>query len=96
MVHYSHLYQVLEYLYHIRDLKLKISTSDNIVLEGFADADFGGTVCSKSISGYYIKSYGNLTIWKSKKQTVVALSITEVLILSLCSAICEILHLTHQ
>ncbi len=80
--HYSHLLHVLEYLFHTKDLKLKFNLNDNTILEGYADVDFGGTVRSKSISGFCVKSLGYLIVWKSKKQNVLALSTTEVEILS--------------
>ncbi len=88
--HYSHLLHVLEDLFHTKDLRLKFNLNDKVVLEGYADADFGGTVRSKSISSFCVKSLGNLIVWKSKKQNVVALSTTEAEILSLCSPLVKL------
>ncbi len=91
--HFGYLLNVLKYLHSTKDLKLSFGMFSNQNLGGFADADFANTYNSKSISGYCFKNFGNLIVWRSCKQSVVALSTTEAEILPLCIAICEALHL---
>ncbi len=91
--HYNYLTHMVEYLYSTKNLKLKFCMQDNVKLEGYADADFANNLRSKSITGYCFKSFGNMIVWRSIKQSVVALSTTEAEIISLCAAICESIHL---
>ena len=85
--HWSGVKRVLRYIKGTFDFGLKFTYSDSFVLHGFADADWAG--CSesrKSTSGEVFK-IGNCTVsWRSKKQSVVALSSCEAEYISLCSA----------
>lgn len=56
-------------------------------LRGFADADWAGDVITRKSTSGYVFQIGNSTIsWKSKRQSIVALSSTEAEYVSLCSA----------
>jgi hypothetical protein len=47
-------------------------------IEGYSDADWAGNVVNrKSTAGYFTFVGGNLVIWRSKKQNIVALSSAE-------------------
>jgi len=58
-------------------------------LIGYADADWARDNDRKSTSGYIFKLYNNTIVWRSKKQTTVALSTTEAELISLCEATVE-------
>ena len=75
-------------------LKFKASNDDKINLYGFADADWAGDVTTrKSTSGYVFQVAGATISWKTKRQSVVALSSTEAEYVSLCSAAQETIWL---
>ncbi len=56
---------------------------------GFADAAFANHDDQKSTSGYVFIAAGGVITWKSKKQTTIALSSTEVEYVVLSEAGCE-------
>ena len=68
--------------------------SGEILLQGYADADWAGDIATrKSTSGYVLK-IGNSTVsWKSKRQNIVALSTTEAKYVSLSQATKEAIWL---
>lgn len=78
--HWIGIKRVLRYIKGTLDYGLiyKSSETNSIILEGYADADWGGDSSTrKSTSGYVFK-IGNCTIsWRSKRQSIVALSSTE-------------------
>lgn len=83
--------RVLRYIKGSLDLKLKYSKDNsNTVLVGYADADWARDDDRRSTSGHLFKIYNNTVIWKSKKQTTIALSTTEAEFISLCEASMEI------
>jgi hypothetical protein len=47
------------------------------LFHGFADAAFASTEDLKSTTGYAFLAVGGAITWKSKKQTIIALSSTE-------------------
>lgn len=64
----------------------KVSES---MLFGFCDSDWGGNVDdSKSTSGYAFSIGSSVFSWSSKKQSIVALSTTEVEYISLSTVGC--------
>lgn len=82
--------RILRYIKGSLDLKLKYSKGNsNTVLVGYADADWARDNDRKSTSGYLFKIYNNTVIWRSKKQTAIALSTTEAEFISLCEASME-------
>ena len=63
-------------------------------LRGFADADWAGDVMTRKSTSGYVFQIGTSTIsWKSKLQSIVALSLTEAEYVSLSSATQEALWL---
>lgn len=65
---------------------------DPLYVEGFADSDRAGSVFDRrSTSGYCIRLGGNLVIWKSKKQKVVARLSAEVEYRSMAKANTEMM-----
>jgi len=68
-------------------LKFEPTNSRNVDLSGFADADWAGDlVCRKSTSGYVFQLESSTVSWRSKQQSVVALSSTEAEYIALCLA----------
>jgi hypothetical protein len=80
--HYSALKRLLRYLAGTRNLGITYrkpdDTDDNEnFFHGFADAAFANADDGKSTSGYVYVASGGAITWKSKKQTIIALSSTE-------------------
>ncbi|BBG99658.1 Protein of unknown function D, partial [Prunus dulcis] len=60
-------------------------------VDGYSYADWSGSVTDRrSTSGYFTFVGGNLVIWKSKKQNVVALSSAEAEFKGMTKGICEL------
>ena len=63
-------------------------------IEVYTDADYTGSITDRrSTSGYCTFLGGNLVIWRSKKQLVVARSSAEAEFRSMALGICELLWL---
>ena len=76
--------------------KFEASGDEEFKLCDYADDDWAGDVTSRKFTTGYVFQLGNTTIsWKSKGQTVVALSSTEVEYVALCAAAQEIIWLRH-
>ena len=92
--HWSGVKRVLRYIRGSIDFGLRFTYSDEFVLSGFADADWAGCVDTrKSTSGEFFKLGNNPISWRSKKQSIVALSSCEAEYVSLCSATQEVVWL---
>ena len=88
--------RVLRYLKGTIDQKLVFSQSKKpLVLSGFSDSDWGSSCDRKSVSGYsfQLSSQGPLVSWKSKKQSIVALSTCEAEYVALTCAFQEAIYL---
>ena len=61
-----------------RDLKLTYCKNNNVdVLDCFVDADWAGDILDrKSTTGFFVRLFGNVINWKSKKQGSVTNSLT--------------------
>ncbi|KAK9686340.1 hypothetical protein QE152_g37261, partial [Popillia japonica] len=67
--------RVLRYIKGTVDLRIVYKLYNDIMLTGYADADWAGdTTDRKSTSGYCFLIYGCIVSWASKKQSTVALS----------------------
>ena len=74
--HWEALKHVFHYLKGTKDLKLVIKGSQG-GLEAFSDVDWASQEHRHSISGYVFTIDGSAVSWSSKKQPIVALSMTE-------------------
>ena len=90
--HLSYAKTVLRYLKSTKDHQLSFHKSEEpLKLIGYTDSDWGGSSDRKSISGYCYKlnEQSALISWKSKKQSVVALSSCEAEYMALVQAVQE-------
>jgi len=70
--------RVMRYLAHTADKKLEMSSTGNLELECFVDADWAGDRADrKSTSGFVLRLGRGTVAWASRKQTSVAMSSTE-------------------
>ena len=87
--------RIVRYLIGTKEKGLLFAPRKDIVLEAYADADFAGLwnvedpqdpTCAKSRTGYVIQLGGAPVVWKSKLQTLVAVSTMEAeyIALSMC------------
>ena len=85
--HWCGIKRVMRYIRGTLDLGLKFSYSDDFRLWGFSDADWAGCLDTRKSTSGHVFRLGNATIgWRSKKQSVVALSSTESEYVALCAA----------
>ena len=79
--HSEHLeaaYQILKYLKSSLGKGLFFKKGGQQTIEAYIDADWAGSIINrKSTLGYCTYVWGNLVIWRSKKQNVVARSSAE-------------------
>ena len=90
--HWSGVKRVFHYIKGTVNYSLKYVASDqkDIMLNGFSDADWAGdTSTRKSTSGYLFRLGKSTISWKSKRQSIVALSSMEAEYVALCSAVQE-------
>ena len=82
---------MLRYLAGTRNLGISYGTQDDNNddenhFHGYANAAFANADGFKSTSGYVFIAAGGAITWRSKKQTVIALSTTEAEYIALCEA----------
>ena len=90
--HFKGVKRIFRYLKRRLDYGLKFEAQDqaDVTIQGFADV-----ITRKSTSGYILQ-LGNATVsWKTKKQTIVALSSIEAEYVSSCLAVQETVWLRH-
>ena len=87
-LHYGMAKQVLRYLKGTQCRCLKFVKGTQLKLEGYSDSDWAMSDDRRSISGYAFKlcSESSLISWKSKKQSIVALSSCEAEYVALATA----------
>ena len=69
--------------------RVQDDTGDDNLFYGYADAAYANVNDLKSMSGYVFMAAGGAIMWKSRKQTVIALSSTEAEYVALSEAGCE-------
>ena len=101
-VHEDAVKRIVRYLVGTVDKGLVFRPQDEIVLEAFADADFAGLwnvedaqdpTCVKSRTGYLIRLGKVPVVWKSKLQTLIAVSTMEAEYVSLSMCMRELIPL---
>jgi hypothetical protein len=85
--HWSGIKRVLRYVKGTVDFGLRFEASNDFSLHGYSDADWAGcTETRKSTSGQLFR-IGNCSIsWRSRKQSIVALSTTEAEYVAMCES----------
>ena len=94
--HWIAVKRIMRYIKGTIDYGLKFTYSDEFKLYGYSDSDWAGCVMSrKSTSGHVFRIGGCTVSWRSKKQSIVALSSTEAEYVALCEAAQETTWLRH-
>ena len=90
--HLDAAYHILRYLKGTPKKGLLFKKGENRGAEGFADADWAGSVTdSRSTLGFCTKLWGNIITWRSKKQIAVARSSAEAEFKAIAQGICELI-----
>ena len=88
--HWIAVKRIFRYLQGTKNYGIEFTSGNQLVIEGFCDADWAGDIDDrKSTSGYVFKIAGGSISWGSKKQTSVALSTCEAEYISLSLGIQE-------
>jgi hypothetical protein len=92
--HYTALKRIFWYLAGTKNLGITYTepqgvTGRNNLFYGYSDSSFATADDKKSISGYVYLASGGAITWKSKKQTIIALSSTEAEYVALSESGCE-------
>ena len=92
--HHGAIKWILRYLAGMKNLGITYrntpdETDNNNLFHGYADATFANTNDHKATTGYVFLRSGGVIMWKSKKQTVIALSSTEAEHVALSEAGCK-------
>ena len=83
---------ILRYLKSSPRKGIMFKKGNNLDVKGYTDADWAGSIKDRqSTAGYFTFVGGNLVTWRSKKQTVVALSSAESEFRGMAKAVCELL-----
>ena len=96
--HFRGIKRVLRYLRGTTDFGLEFKAQDNmkINLHGYADADWAGDVSTRKSKTGHLFQIGNGTVsWKTRRQSIVALSSTEAEYVSLSCAAQETIWMRH-
>jgi len=92
--HWNAVVRILKYIKRAPGKGLVFTDRGHTNIVGYSDADWAGDASDRrSTSGYCIFVGGNLISWKSKKQTVVARSSTEVEYRAMAHATSELVWL---
>ena len=85
---------ILRYLYKTKDLRIVYSKNDVDFVNAYCDSDYNSTKNERvSVVGYVFKFCGGPIIWRTKKQSVPALSTIEAEYVAMCEAAREALWL---
>ena len=85
--HWSGVKRVLWYIKGTIDFGLRFEAADDFQLHGYSDADWAGCKDTRKSTSGQVFSIGNCTVsWRSRKQSIIALSTTEAEYVALCDA----------
>ena len=87
--HWGAVKRIFRYLAGTKGMGILYGSENNCM--GYSDSDWGGSDERRSTSGYTFILNGGAVSWASRKQSVVALSSTEVEYMALTHAIKEVL-----
>jgi histone deacetylase 1/2 len=91
-VHWATVKRILRYIKHTTKLGLKIGKTTSLLVSGFSDADWAGSLDDRrSTGGFAIFLGSNLISWNAKKQATVSRSSTEAEYKALANATAEIM-----
>jgi ABC-type branched-subunit amino acid transport system ATPase component len=92
LAHYKAANRALMYLYNTRQLFLRFSGQDNLVVA--SDASFANnSINHKSLQAFAIKLFGGLIGWRANKQNTVTTLITEAELMALAQAAKESIYI---
>lgn len=91
-IHLEAVNQVYRYVKRIKEYTIKYDRL-GYELQVSTDASWNFTVDAKSYNGYVVKMGNNLISWRSRKQTLVAMSICEAELIAICERAREIIWL---
>lgn len=92
--HMDAVMRIIRYLKGCPGKGITFKKNGHLDVSGFTDADWAGSVSDRrSTAGYFTFVGGNLVTWRSKKQSVVALSSAEAEFRGVAKGICELLWL---
>jgi hypothetical protein len=94
-IHWKALKRVIRYLDTTRNLWLTFGGSEDSLIRGYTDSDWGSQPDRHSISGYAFAVGVGVITWRSKKQSIVALSTTEAEYIAMAEAVKEALSIQH-
>jgi histone deacetylase 1/2 len=91
-VHWVAVKRILRYVKHTTKLGLKIGKTTSLMVSGFSDADWAGSLDDRrSTGGFAIFVGSNLVSWNARKQATVSRSSTEAEDKPLANATAEIM-----
>jgi histone deacetylase 1/2 len=91
-VHWATVKRILRYIKHTTKLGLKIGKTTSLLVSGFSDADWAGSLDDRrSTGGFAIFLGSNLISWNAKKQATVSRLSTEAEYKALANATAEIM-----
>ncbi|WMV49461.1 hypothetical protein MTR67_042846 [Solanum verrucosum] len=94
--HMEVVYRIMRYLKRAPGKGLFFLKNEKTVIEGYKDAYWRGDLLTrKSNSGYLTFVDGNLVMWRSKKQKVVARSSAEAEFRGMANGLCELLWIKY-
>jgi histone deacetylase 1/2 len=91
-IHWAAIKRILRYLRGDTKLGLEIRKSNSMMVSGFSDADWAGSIDDRrSTSGFAIFLGANLVSWSARKQATVSRSSTEAAFKAVANATTEIM-----